>query len=175
LASRRIHLFGGTLFWGVFLGIFYALDVNTNLIDINFINSGGFHGLWIVLSFMVTHFGAQLPDYDLIWDKVLPHRNVLTHSVFLPLLLCIPLYWVNSSTLFLVPIYAFYLIGHASHLFFDLRPKSWKGTALIHIFWVNDDGRKTFPAKSSKLFLLINGIIVLVAGIILLYFFQAWI
>ena len=76
-----MHLFGGTLFWGVFLGIFYALDVNTNWIDIGFISGGGFHGLWIVLSFMVTHFGAQLPDYDLLWDKILPHRNVITHSI----------------------------------------------------------------------------------------------
>lgn len=177
MASRRVHLFGGTLFWVFFLGIFYFLDMN-NWIDLGL--TGGledleFHGIWIVLSFMVTHFGAQLPDYDLIWDKLLPHRNIITHSVFLPLLICIPLYFVSAATKFLVPIYAFYLIGHASHLFLDLRPKSWKGAALIHLFWVNDDGRKTFTAKASKLFLLINGIIVLVAGIILLYFFQAWI
>ena len=128
-----------------------------------------FHGIWIVLSFMVTHFGAQLPDYDLIWEKLLPHRNIITHSVFLPLLICIPLYFVSAATKFLVPIYAFYLIGHASHLFLDLRPKSWKGAALIHLFWVNDDGRKTFTAKASKLFLLINGIIVIVLIVSLIF------
>ncbi len=178
LASRRIHLFAGTLFWAVFLGIFYVLDLKTTWIDLGLtgdLSDLEFHALWIVLSFMTTHFGAQLPDYDLIWERILPHRNVLTHSIFLPILICLPLIGVTPATKFLVPIYAFYLIGHASHLFFDLNPKSWKGTALIHIFWVNDDGRKTFPEKSSKLFLLINGIIVLVAGIILLYFFQAWI
>ena len=177
MASRRVHLFGGTIFWAFFLGIFYVLDIYWNFIDLGL--SGGLtdfekHSMWIILSFMVTHFGAQLPDYDLIWAKVLPHRNILTHSIFLPLVICLPLFWVKPETEFLVPIYAFYLIGHASHLFLDLRPESWKGSALIHLFWVNDEGRKTFPKKASRLFILINGIIILAAGIILLYFFQLW-
>jgi len=181
MASRRMHLFAGTLFWGIFIGIFYALDY-TGFIDLEL--SGGltnleFHSLWIVLSFMVTHFGAQLPDYDLLWDKILPHRNIVTHSVLLPVIVCIPLYTINYAvkpeTILLVPIYAFYLIGHASHLFMDLRPKSWKGSALVHIFWVNENGRKTLPPIASKLFLLINGLIIMVAGIILLYFFQLWV
>ncbi|MCE7741681.1 MAG: hypothetical protein GOP50_04425, partial [Candidatus Heimdallarchaeota archaeon] len=53
--------------------------------------------------------------------------------------------------------------------------KEWKGTALVHIFWVNDDGRKTMPPKVSRIFLLVNGLVILAAGIILLYFFQLWI
>jgi hypothetical protein len=57
----------------------------------------------------------------------------------------------------------------------DLRPESWKGSALIHLFWVNEAGRKTLPPKASKLFLFLNGLIILIAGIILLYFFQLWV
>jgi hypothetical protein len=177
MASRKMHLVAGTLFWGIFLGIFYALDF-IGFIDLNLavgLEGLQLHSIWIVLSFMTAHFGAQLPDYDIIWKKALPHRNILTHSVILPAIVCIPLYTVNDATNFLVPIYAFYLIGHASHLFFDLRPESWKGSALIHIFWVNEDGRKTLPAKASRMFLLINGIVILAAGIIMLYFFQLWV
>ena len=178
MASRKTHLFGGTLFWGLAIGIFYALDLKTSFIDLGLsgtIPDLEFHSLWIVLSFMACHFGAQLPDYDLLWDKILPHRNVITHSFFLPLVISIPIFFVQESTQFLVPIYAFYHIGHASHLFLDLKPKDWKGTALVHIFWANENGRKTMPPKVSRLFLLINGLIVLSAGIILLYFFQLWI
>ena len=94
MASRRTHLFAGTLFWVVFLGIFYALDYYAGWIDLGLtgdLTDFEFHGIWIVLSFMVTHFGAQLPDYDLIWEKFLPHRNIITHSIFLPLIVCIPL------------------------------------------------------------------------------------
>ncbi|TET80537.1 MAG: hypothetical protein E3J43_02080, partial [Candidatus Heimdallarchaeota archaeon] len=71
MASRRMHLFAGTLFWGIFIGIFYALDY-IGFIDLGLsgsLTNLEFHSLWIVLSFMVTHFGAQLPDYDIIWNK----------------------------------------------------------------------------------------------------------
>jgi len=181
MANRKTHLLGGTLFWGIFIGIFYALDLMTNLIDwggSSIIDGLELHAIWIVISFMACHFGAQLPDYDLLWKKILPHRNVITHSFFLPLVLSIPLFFLadmGEVGLFLVPIYAFYHIGYASHLFLDLKPEDWKGTALIHIFWVNEDGRKTMPPKVSRMFLLINGLIILAAGIILLYFFQLWI
>jgi len=122
-----MHLFAGTLFWGIFLGIFYALDLMTTWIDLGLsagLDGLELHSLWIVLSFIACHFGAQLPDYDLIWEKILPHRNVVTHSFFLPLVICTPIFFVSFETKFLVPIFAFYLLGHASHLFFDLRPKS---------------------------------------------------
>ena len=177
MASRKMHIFAGTLFWGIFLGIFYALDF-VGFIDLQLAGDLAgleLHSIWIVLSFMATHFGAQLPDYDIIWKKILPHRNIVTHSLLLPAIICIPLYTVNTYSNFLIPIYAFYLIGHASHLFMDLRPESWKGSALIHLFWVNEAGRKTLPAKASRLFLLINGLLIISAGIILLYFFQLWV
>ncbi len=174
MANRRMHLFAGTLFWGISIGIFFALDLKTSYINLGLNDNLTLHSMWIILSFIATHFGAQLPDYDLLWDKILPHRNIITHSVFLPIIICLPIIWVQPETKFLVPIFAFYLIGHASHLFFDMRPEAWKGSALIHIFWVNEAGRKTLPEKASKMFLLINGILIMVAGIILLYFFQSW-
>ena len=169
ILHRKGHLIGATLFWGVAIAIYYVLYEYTNLIDF-----ATTHSIWIVLSFMACHFGAQLPDYDIIWKKFLPHRNVLTHSIFLPVLICLPLYFVNSGTKFLVPIFAMYLIGHGSHLFLDLNPDEWTGAALIHIYWRNSDGRKTMKAGASKLFLFFNGLVILVAGVLLLYFFYLW-
>ena len=96
-------------------------------------------------------------------------------TMLLPLIISIPIFFVQEATQFLVPIYAFYHIGHASHLFLDLKPKEWKGSALVHIFWVNEEGRKTMSPKVSRMFLLVNGVIILAAGIILMYFFQRWI
>ncbi|MHA1223592.1 MAG: metal-dependent hydrolase [Candidatus Heimdallarchaeaceae archaeon] len=166
---RKGHLIGATIFWLVAIVLYYVLG---NYTALSFTSK---HSMWIVLSFLVCHFGAQLPDYDLLTEKFLPHRNVITHSVFLPLLICIPIFFVNSETKYLVPIFAMYLVGHTSHLFLDLFPKKWEGTALIHIWWRNEEGKKTFSSKASRNFLVFNGLIIMVAGIILLYFFNSWI
>jgi len=168
--NRKGHLIGGTLFWGVAISLYYVLAKFTLVTDF-----ASKHGMWIVLSFLACHFGAQLPDYDIIWKKLLPHRNVVTHSFFLPLLICLPIFWITNPMIFLTPIFAMYLIGHASHLFLDLNPEKWEGTALIHVYWRNSDGRKTLTPWKSRLFLLSNGILILAAGVILLYFFNAWI
>ena len=177
MANRKIHLIVATLFWGAFIGVFYAVALNTAFINLGTLDILKYNSLWIVLSFIACHFGAQLPDYDLLWDKLLPHRNVITHSLLLPLIISLPIFFVyeHPEFIFLVPIYAFYQIGHGSHLIADLWPEEWKGPALVHIFWINEDGKKTMSPKASRLFLLINGIIILAAGIILLYFFQRWI
>lgn len=165
---RKGHLIGATLFWAVSIAVYYILG---NYTPLYFTEK---HSIWIVLSLLACHFGAQLPDYDIIWQKFLPHRNVITHSFFLPLLICLPLFFVTSETKFLVPIFAMYLIGHASHLFLDLNPDEWTGAALVHIYWRNPEGNKTMSPTVSKLFLFFNGIIILAAGIILLYFFYKW-
>ncbi|MHA2357855.1 MAG: hypothetical protein ACXABK_03700 [Candidatus Heimdallarchaeaceae archaeon] len=168
---RKGHLIGATIFWSIAIALYYLLFRYT---AIDFVFD---HSLWIILSFMVLHFGAQLPDYDVIWKRALPHRNVLTHSFILPLLLCLPVFFVGNiaSTEVqdaLIPIYAMYLIGHASHLFLDLKPEKWEGTALIHIWWKNVEGKKTIPKKGSRLFIFLNGLIIIQAGIFLLYFYS---
>ena len=165
---RKGHLIGATLFWAVAIAVYYILG---NYTALYFTEK---HSIWIILSFLTCHFGAQLPDYDIIWKKILPHRNVITHSFFLPVLICLPLIFVNTQTKFLVPIFAMYLIGHASHLFLDLNPEEWAGTALIYIYWRNANGNKKMSPTASKLFLFFNGLAILVAGVLLLYFFYQW-
>ncbi|MEE9410224.1 MAG: hypothetical protein V3V41_04790 [Candidatus Heimdallarchaeota archaeon] len=167
---RKGHLIGATFSWAVAISVYYVLAKFTAVTDF-----ASRHGMWIVLSFLACHFGAQLPDYDVIWKKLLPHRNVVTHSLFLPLLICLPIFFITDEMIFLTPIFAMYLIGQASHLFLDLNPEKWAGTALIHIYWRNSDGRKTLSKANSQFFLILNGMIILAAGVILLYFFNAWI
>jgi hypothetical protein len=171
--NRKGHLLGATSAWTVTIVLYYFFS------GIDFASIDVKHSVWMILSFFACHFGAQLPDYDVLWKKILPHRNVITHSFILPILFTLPVYLTRTDLIgdfvFLVPIFAMYLVGHASHLFLDLMPESWEGTALIHIFWRNENGRKTMPKASSFLFLLINGLIILAGGIILLFFFSRWV
>jgi len=137
--------------------------------------SGINHSMWIVISFLACQAGAIMPDYDIIWKKIMPHRFLLTHSIILPGILCIPLVTVEERTTFLVPVYAFFLIGYSSHLLGDLMPKAWMGSALISIPWKNKEGKKKMPPKVSFLFLLMNGLILLGAAVVIMFFFEKWI
>ncbi|MBA7515871.1 hypothetical protein ES705_07916 [subsurface metagenome] len=161
--NRKAHIIGGALFWAIVIGFYYWFgELLTE------------YSIWIMLSFFSSQFGAQLPDYDILWKKALPHRNILTHSFILPALLTIPIYFITTEMVFLLPIFALYLIGHASHLFLDLFPKGWEGSALVHLWWRNEKGRKTMNGTASFMFLLTNGLIILAGGIIFLFFFAQW-
>ena len=170
---RKGHLLGATLAWVITIVLYYFFS------GIDFTIIGVKYSVWMILSFFACHFGAQLPDYDILWKKILPHRNVLTHSFILPILFTLPVILTRTDLtdemVFLVPIFAMYLIGHASHLFLDLNPEKWEGSALVHVFWRNEKGRKTMPAAVSFIFLLTNGLLILAEGIILLFFFSRWV
>ena len=163
--DRKAHIIGGIVTWAIGLIVAYFL------IDLDIKNTA----MWIMLTLFVAQFGAQLPDYDVLTKKFLPHRNVVTHSIFLPAVFVIPIYFVTDATNMLLPIYAFFLFGFASHLILDLHVKGWVGSACIHIFWKNREGSKSMSGTKSFLFLLFNGIILIGAGIVIMYFFNVWV
>jgi len=162
--NRKGHIIGSVIFWTVIMILVYFLA------DIPLKENA----MWIMLSFFVCQFGAQLPDYDLLWKKVLPHRNILTHSVFLPALVSMPTYFVIDETNMLLPLYAFFLIGYGSHLLLDLRPKAWLGSACIKLFWRNREGSKSMGGTQSYIWLILNGLILIVAGALIMFLFNMW-
>ena len=164
LTNRKNHIIGGTLFWVITLIVYLFIENVSVDSDI----------MWIVLSLPIAQIGALLPDYDLLSTKFLVHRNVFTHSIILPALITLPIYFVRDDTNTLLPLYAFFLIGYGSHLILDMKPKSWQGSARIHLWWRNPKGNKQMGSKRSASWILINGLMLLTAGIILLYFYQLW-
>lgn len=163
--NRKSHIIAGTVTWLVAMVLTYFLidlPLKTN-------------SMWIMLSFFVCQFGCSLPDYDLLTKKFLPHRNVITHSVFLPAIAVLPIYFVINETNMLLPLYAFFLFGYASHLILDLNVKGWMGTSCIRIFWRNREGTKSMGGTKSFIWLLINGLILIGGGIVIIFFFNVWV
>ncbi len=73
--------------------------------------------------------GEWFPDIDQRFD-FLTHRSILTHGLFVPLLL-----YSMGSGLKATPLRLFvsgFSLGVAIHLGFDLFPRAWQGYALIH-------------------------------------------
>ena len=74
--------------------------------------------------------GERFPDVDQRTDLLL-HRSILTHGLFLPLILYAvaskigwtPLRWLSMGV----------ALGVAVHLAFDLFPRAWTGFALVSI------------------------------------------
>lgn len=163
--NRKSHIVGGFVTWSIALLISYFifdLPMKTN-------------SMWILLSLFICQFGSQMPDYDVIWKKILPHRNIITHSFFLPAISVLPIYFVVDSTNMLLPLYAFFLFGYASHLILDLHVKGWMGTACIRVFWKNKNGSKSMNGTKSFIWLLTNGLILIAGGIIIMFYFNVWI
>ena len=163
--NRKAHIIAGTITWLMAMILIYFL------IDLSFRTTA----MWIIISFFITQFGASLPDYDLLTKRFLPHRNVITHSVFLPAIAVLPIYFVINETNMLLPLYAFFLFGYASHLILDLNVKGWMGTSCIRIFWRNREGTKSMGGTKSFIWLLINGLILIGGGIVIIFFFNVWV
>ena len=164
MTNRKNHIIGGTIFWVIILLVYFFVgNVSTHK-----------DAMWVVMSLLVVQIGAMLPDYDLLSNKFLPHRNIFTHSIILPTLLTLPIYFIRDETNTLLPLYAFFLIGYGSHLLLDMKPKGWQGSARIHLWWKNPKGNKQMGSKRSAVWILINGLILIAAGIVFLYFYQLW-
>lgn len=84
----------------------------------------------VLLALAGLAIGAELPDIDQKLPFLL-HRSILTHSVFLPLLLYLPLRRKSNLAI------RYFVIGVcvalAVHFSFDLFPRAWTGYALISI------------------------------------------
>ncbi len=88
--------------------------------------------------------GLSLPDLDtrfylLTRLGLLAHRSALTHSFFLPLLLCFQVWAASRSRPHVdpaLPLRYFTMglsVALAVHFCFDLFPRYWSGYALIHL------------------------------------------
>lgn len=124
--------------------------------------------LFFVASLMISFFyiGFKFPDIDLK-IKNMGHRSILTHSPLLPLTLFI---LHESNMLWLVyggkyDVTRYFIIGLsigiALHLLYDLRPKSFKGTALIKYPYM----KKGLNVNQSITFMFCSVILLLLMSI----------
>ncbi len=196
--NRKSHIIGGFVIWafGMLLLIWQRKPLVT---------SGTDNVLWIVLSLLTCLLGAEMADFDLLWKSFLRHRNILTHSIILPGILIIPVFFVQDRTNFLLPAYGSFLLGYASHLLLDLFP-SWKedkygriteaqeamtwlvtgvtgkelytvlrGTYLVHLPWYTKSQRRTLNLKASRIWFVANALILIGFAIIIMLFFDKWV
>lgn len=113
--------------------------------NLPFISEGVTLGFVIISTLFLISFyyiGLKYPDVDLK-IKGLGHRSIVTHSFFLTTIL---MYLHKTNLLWLVygakyDITRFMIIGLALgiaiHILYDLRPKAYKGTALIKFPYMN--------------------------------------
>lgn len=170
MANRKQHIAGATAFWLVLFLLYYF--VGGMFIDISLQQNA----MWIMLSLLMAQMGAQMPDYDVIWQRAFPHRNILTHSLILPGLISIVIVWINDESVILLPLFSMFLIGYSSHLLMDLifTEKSWKGTARIKVFYWKEEKFKSMTKFWSKVWLFVNGLLLFVAGCATMLTYQLW-
>jgi len=169
MASRKQHIAGATVLWLIGFLVYYF--VGGLYIEISLQKNA----MWIMMSFLLAQLGGQMSDYDVIWRKAFPHRNILTHSFFIPLLVCLPIIWITAETTNLLPLFSFFLLGFSSHMFLDLWiTKGWSGTALIRFFYWKEEKYKSMNKFWSKVWLFVNGLIILIAGIVMMFTYQLW-
>ncbi len=120
----------------------------------------------IFIGALITMSGALIPDWDIIFLGISRHRNIIFHSLILPVLILlgtlvnVAFSVISSSSLAVGAhleyyIAALFLIGYSSHLYLDIFPSD---ASPLEIVWraVNplDDaptGMKQFgPWKISK-------------------------
>ena len=99
MSSRKVHIIGATAVWLVAFLIYYF--VGGLYIEISLQKNA----MWIMASFLLSQLGGQMADYDVIWRRAFPHRNILTHSIFIPAAICLPIIWINTETMILLPLY----------------------------------------------------------------------
>lgn len=121
-----------------------------------------------VLLIIFYYIGFKFPDIDLK-IKGLGHRSIMTHSFFLPLFI----FYLHYNRYLLIIFMQKYYVGRfiimglaygiAFHLLYDLRPKSFKGTALIKYPYMN----KGLSVNGSITFMIISIMINLIITIYL--------
>lgn len=122
---------------------------------INRINLDIFNPMGAIIGLTAFLVGFKFPDWDFKFR--LKHRNILTHS---PIALVIMMFFYgrdpNEISRFFIMGFS---LGMGIHFIYDLFPKGWGGSALIHIPII----RKSCGVKGSialfKIFSLISIVI----------------
>jgi hypothetical protein len=148
----------------------------------------------IFIGAIITMAGAIMPDWDIIFLDISRHRNIIFHSVILPLLITLITLFNVAQNLVSGGVFsagahieyyitALFLLGYASHLYLDIFPSD---ASPIEIIWRAFDLDKKAPTglkplgpikigkKGARAWLVGNAtILVLVAlGLMGLYFYQ---
>lgn len=110
------------------------------------------------VSFAAYFIGFKFPDWD--FKMKLKHRNILTHSPLMTLILIIfYLREPNDISRFFIGGFS---LGMGIHFIFDLFPKKWSGGALIQIPILG----KSLSPRWSQLFFKISSLISLTITVV---------
>jgi hypothetical protein len=148
----------------------------------------------IFIGVLITMTGALMPDWDIPFLGISRHRNIIFHSVILPLLVVLgTLVNVTSRILSATSlavgaeveyyITALFLLGYASHLYLDIYPSNANP---LEILWTAIDSDHKAPTglkplgsikisqKNARSWLVINATILLIIALALLalYFYN---
>ncbi|MFW9888985.1 MAG: hypothetical protein ACFFER_12430 [Candidatus Thorarchaeota archaeon] len=148
----------------------------------------------IFIGAVITMSGALMPDWDIPFLGIARHRNIIFHSIVLPLLIVLMTLVnvaqsiVSSYTLSIGAhteyyITALFLIGYASHLYLDIFPSDANP---LEIVWRSVDITSSAPTglkplgpikiskQNARMWLLGNAtLLVLIAlGLLGLYFYN---
>ncbi|MFX1405299.1 MAG: hypothetical protein ACFE9D_12645 [Promethearchaeota archaeon] len=103
---------------------------------------------WFIL---VAWVGGIFPDFDLHWKPLLGHRSIVTHSIFVPLVIvgifAIPIYllgWWTPIDRFFIMVF---LLAVAGHLFLDLAPST---RSVLNRFMKNPFEAFAYIEKGTK-------------------------
>lgn len=106
-----------------------------------------FGNISIFIGALITVVGALMPDWDIPFLGISRHRNIIFHSIILPLLVVL-MTLVNVATRILSAtslsvgaeveyyITALFLLGYASHLYLDIFPSNANP---LEILWIASD------------------------------------
>lgn len=148
----------------------------------------------IFIGTLITMSGALMPDWDIPFLGISRHRNVIFHSIILPLivvlmtLINVAQSIVSSFSLSVGAhmeyyITALFLIGYASHLYLDIFPSDANP---LEIVWRSIDETSKAPTglkplgpikisqKNARMWLVGNATLLLLiaAGLLGLYFYN---
>ncbi|MFW9815649.1 MAG: metal-dependent hydrolase [Candidatus Thorarchaeota archaeon] len=117
-------------------------------------------GISVFIGGVITVAGALMPDWDIPFLGISRHRNIIFHSVILPLLVILTT-MINIATALAnagsigdigakVEYYiaALYLLGYASHLYLDIFPSD---SNPLEILWIAADPYHKAPTGLKPL------------------------
>jgi len=171
MSSRKVHLSTALGLWLVAFLIYYfvgGLYVEISLQQ---------NALWIGLSIWMSALGGILPDWDLLWQRIVPHRHILTHTIITPLIICSPLFALIAPSLreggmVFLPLYSCFLLGYSSHLLLDLvGTRKWVGGATIKYYRIKGERHRAFGKHLSKFILFTNGLILLTISVVSMFIY----
>ena len=90
--------------------------------------------LFFLIFLGTIFFTIKIPDSDFVFQSLIGHRSIITHSILFPFLIYhYYLKKINKPNTYLTIFVIGFFTSIALHLSADLYPKGWKGTAFIKL------------------------------------------